>query len=251
MKLSKNTYLQAFGIITVVLALYRCAVPDVAKNVNDEAVNETDSVMQTENVDTPNVKKVLPDVTNHAILSVARFKDAFPDSQDVHLQSAEALGVAPLAKRSDADKQKGKLVYVGANPYFYVEKLTRSIPYLVPKASTLLNDIGRNYYDSLYVKGVPLHKFIVTSVTRTREDVDRLRERNGNATENSCHLYGTTFDISQNRYQTVEYPGKHCRKVSNDTLKWVLAEVLRDLREEGRCYVKYEVKQGCFHVTVR
>lgn len=38
--------------------------------------------------------------------------------------------------------------------------------------------------------------------------------------------------------------------VRNDTLKWVLSEVLRDFREQGRCYVKYEVKQGCFHMTV-
>jgi prophage antirepressor-like protein len=34
-------------------------------------------------------------------------------------------------------------------------------------------------------------------------------------------------------------------------LKWVLSEVLRDFREAGRCYVKYEVKQGCFHLTTR
>jgi hypothetical protein len=41
------------------------------------------------------------------------------------------------------------------------------------------------------------------------------------------------------------------REVRNDTLKFVLSEVLRDLREQGRCYIKYEVKQGCFHMTVR
>jgi hypothetical protein len=31
----------------------------------------------------------------------------------------------------------------------------------------------------------------------------------------------------------------------------VLAEVLRDAREAGHCYIKYEVKQGCFHITAR
>jgi len=41
------------------------------------------------------------------------------------------------------------------------------------------------------------------------------------------------------------------REVRNDTLKWVLSEVLRDMRQNGRCYIKYEVKQGCFHLTVR
>ena len=76
---------------------------------------------------------------------------------------------------------------------------------------------------------------------------------NGNATENSCHLYGTTFDICYNRYITIQDPeGPKRRQVRNDTLKWVLSEVLRDMRlKEQRCYIKYEVKQGCFHMTVR
>jgi hypothetical protein len=39
--------------------------------------------------------------------------------------------------------------------------------------------------------------------------------------------------------------------VSPDTLKLVLSEVLRDLRESEACYVKYELKQGCFHITAR
>ena len=32
-------------------------------------------------------------------------------------------------------------------------------------------------------------KIIVTSILRTKDDVAKLRTRNGNATENSCHLY--------------------------------------------------------------
>ena len=34
-------------------------------------------------------------------------------------------------------------------------------------------------------------------------------------------------------------------------LKLVLAEVLRDLRKSDKCYIKYELKQGCFHITAR
>lgn len=86
---------------------------------------------------------------------------------------------------------------------------------------------------------------------RSKEDVKKLRGHNGNATENSCHLYGTTFDICYNRYKTVEDPdGPKRRVVRNDTLKWVLSEVLNDLRREKRCLIKYEVHQGCFHITV-
>ncbi|MBR3496051.1 MAG: hypothetical protein IKH37_04895, partial [Prevotella sp.] len=96
-----------------------------------------------------------------------------------------------------------------------------------------------------------LHRFIVTSVLRTKDDVAKLRNYNKNATENSCHLYGTTFDISYNRYVTVQPPGEHRRQVGNDTLKWVLTEVLNDMRNNRRCHIKYEVKQGCFHITTR
>lgn len=183
--------------------------------------------------------------TPHRILSVPNYKAAFPDSQSVQIVMAERWGVKPVRNREDAEARKKELVYIGESPYFHVDPLYSSIPYLVPRAAVLLQDIGAAFYDSLYVKGVPLNQLIVTSVLRSMDDVEKLQRRNGNATENSCHLYGTTFDICYNRYHPVG------REVRNDTLKWVLSEVLRDKRDEGRCYVKYEVKQGCFHMTVR
>ena len=149
-------------------------------------------------------------------------------------------------------KSKAELVYMAASPYYHVDPLKQSIPYLVPRAAVLLSDIGRHFFDSLYVKHLPLHQLIVTSVLRSQQDLEQLKQRNRNTSDNSCHLFGTTIDISYNRYHPVSDPsGKPCRKVGGDTLKWVLAEVLRDLRAEERCYVKYEVKQGCFHITVR
>ena len=187
----------------------------------------------------------------HRIFSVPHFGNTFPDQQDVQIQAANRHGVAPVQNREEAEHSKGKLVYVGSNPFFYVDKLNNSIPYLVPKASVLLQDIGRAYFDSLQIKGIPLHKIIVTSILRTKDDVAKLRTRNGNATENSCHLYGTTFDICYNRYKQIQTKDQPRRQVQNDTLKWVFSEVLRDFRNKNRCYIKYEVHQGCFHITVR
>lgn len=181
----------------------------------------------------------------HRIWSVSNFKNAFPDGQDVQILAAERWGVRPVHNRDNAEKRKKELVYIGASPYYYVDNLRSSIPYLVPRAAVLLQDIGQAFYDSLYVKGVPLNKLIVTSVMRSMDDVAKLQRHNQNATERSCHLYGTTFDICYNRYHPVIKP------VRDDTLKWVLSEVLRDMRQQERCYVKYEVKQGCFHITVR
>lgn len=181
----------------------------------------------------------------HRILSVPNYKAAFPDSQSVQIVAAERWGVKPVKDREDAEHRKKELVYVGESPYYHVDRLSSSIPYLVPRAAVLLQDIGQAFYDSLYVKGVPFNQLIVTSVLRSMDDVSKLQRHNQNATERSCHLFGTTFDICYNRYHPVT------QYVRDDTLKWVLSEVLRDKRDEGRCYVKYEVKQGCFHMTVR
>ena len=187
----------------------------------------------------------------HRIFSVPHFGNTFPDQQDVQILAANKHGVSPVQNREEAEHSKGKLVYVGSNPFFYVDKLNNSIPYLVPRASVLLQDIGRAYFDSLQIKGIPLHKIIVTSILRTKDDVAKLRTRNGNATENSCHLYGTTFDVCYNRYKQIQTRQQPRRQVQNDTLKWVLSEVLRDMRDRNLCLVKYEVKQGCFHITVK
>ena len=107
--------------------------------------------------------------TKHPIRSVASYTDAFPDMQDVQIQAANKFGVSPVQNRAEAERRKMELVYVGANPYFFVEPLRSSIPYLVPRASVLLQDIGRNFFDSLQIKGVPLNKIIVTSVLRSKD----------------------------------------------------------------------------------
>ena len=245
MRLTKRRYLLGFLVVVILLAVVRRIWPEVAvARTSPVAVVPTKAKIESHIVRRPQVK--------HRINSVPNYQEAFPDTNGLQLTAANQWGVTPVGNRADAESRKRELVYVGSNPYYHVDPLYSSIPYLVPRAAVLLQDIGQAFFDSLYVKGVPLHKIIVTSVLRSQEDVVKLRRRNGNATENSCHLYGTTFDICYNRYKTVENPdGPRRREVRNDTLKWVLSEVLRDMRESGRCYIKYEVKQGCFHMTVR
>ncbi len=270
----KNKFLATFSAIVVVLALVRLIFPSVAKD-KSEPVVEVKATAEPVNAGKPDtVKSLSPAVVRpviaasgfplpsfyddkgntvkHRINSVPGFSRTFPDNNDVQLIAANQNGVKPVDDRKDAENRKKELVFVGASPYYHVDPLRSSIPYLVPRAAVLLNDIGRAYYDSLQIKGIPLHQIIVTSVLRSRADVKKLRQHNGNATENSCHMYGTTFDICYNRYKTVSPSADEPRRaVRNDTLKWVLSEVLRDMRENKRCYIKYEVKQGCFHITVR
>ena len=228
-------------------------IAETSDDLTQEAAgtgSETDAATDSSNTPSIFFDKNGKEV-KHRIFSVPHFGNTFPDQQDVQILAANKYGVNPVQNREEAEHSKGKLVYVGSNPFFYVDKLNSSIPYLVPRASVLLQDIGRAYFDSLQIKGIPLHKIIVTSILRTKDDVAKLRTRNGNATENSCHLYGTTFDVCYNRYKQIQTRQQPRRQVQNDTLKWVLSEVLRDMRDRNRCLVKYEVKQGCFHITVK
>ncbi len=274
MKISKNRYLQGFLVVVLLLALVRVIFPSVAEprltarsdGKDSTAIDSLRGDLMA-SAGAQDELSVTPDTASdgsfsiffdkngkevkHRIFSVPHFGNTFPDQQDVQIVAASRHGVAPVQNREEAEHSKGKLVYVGSNPFFYVDKLNNSIPYLVPRASVLLQDIGRAYFDSLQIKGIPLHKIIVTSILRTKDDVLKLRTRNGNATENSCHLYGTTFDVCYNRYKQIQTEKQPRRQVQDDTLKWVFSEVLRDFREKNRCYIKYEVKQGCFHITVR
>lgn len=258
-KITQRRYLQVFFVVVAILAVVRCVFPGVVgaadggEAVSRPGVAEAGGDVAVRVPGNAGSRFFNADGTpaKHRIYSVSSFKNVFPDNNDVQLEAANHHGVSPVKDRNEAEHRKKDLVYVGSNPYYHVDRLNSSIPYLVPRAAVLLQDIGRAFFDSLQIKGIPLHKIIVTSVLRTRDDVQKLRNRNGNATENSCHLYGTTFDICYNRYKTVEDPeGPERRRVRNDTLKWVLSEVLRDFREQDRCYIKYEVKQGCFHMTV-
>ena len=133
-----------------------------------------------------------------------------------------------------------------------MDSLTHSIPYLIPQAADLLERIGRDFLDSLAAKGLNPNKIVVTSVLRTEADVRSLRKGNINASDQSTHRYGTTFDLSYWHYVKVpELRGRPYADVPPEYLRATLSQVLKDLHDEGVCYVKYEKKQTCFHITVR
>lgn len=172
----------------------------------------------------------------------------FNDLQEKQIVAAKKWGITPLNKREDVAKyskqstKEKKLVKISSNPLYFVRHLTHSVPYLVPKAEVLLADIAREFQS---ISGTN-SRFEVTSVLRTKEDVSKLQSTNVNATSNSCHCYATTFDISYNSFKTdVVHPK------SNSKLREALSQALYKLRKQGRCYVKFEEKQKCYHITVR
>ncbi|MDE6009872.1 MAG: hypothetical protein K2F87_00300 [Muribaculaceae bacterium] len=177
---------------------------------------------------------------------IGRLHEVFNDSNHFQLEHARRLGIEPMTGIGTYYNTRRPLVKVETNRDFVVDELRHSYPYLVPEAERLLHDIGRNFQDSLASRGGGRYRIIVTSVLRTPVTVKRLRRVNGNATQESTHQYGTTFDITYTRFDPIN--GKEVN--TQGDLKNLLGEVLYDLRRQGRCLVKYERRSPCYHITV-
>ena len=193
-------------------------------------------------------------IENHPVrIYDVNFSREFNDMNDAQLAVAQAIGVPPVADREAAEKIKSRLVRLEDTDTYVIDSLNYSIPYLIPSAKDLLDDIGRAFQDSLSSKGLNPYKLVVTSVLRTDADVARLRKGNVNATENSTHRYGTTFDLSYWRYVKIpDLRGRPYEDVPPEYLRAVLSQVLKDFHDRpNTCFVKYERQQNCFHVTVK
>lgn len=177
---------------------------------------------------------------------VGNLATQFKDLNDAHLEVASRVGIKPMESLRDVWYQPKPLEEVTSCSAFMLDSLTHSFPYLTPGANELLHDIGTRFNDTLQARGGGNYRIIVTSVLRTAESVKRLKRRNVNSTQNSAHLYGTTFDISYVRFDRSD--SSTVFRTDGD-LKNLLAEILMDLRDENRCLVKFERKQGCFHIT--
>ena len=178
------------------------------------------------------------------------YKDKFRDAQAKQVCAAKAIGLkTPPQNRQEAAKMRSQLSLIKSNDNYVVDSLTHSIPYLVPAAAKELERIGEGFAEILQRNGLPHYRFHVTSILRTKDDVKHLQKSgNVNATSQSCHCYGTTFDLAYFRFDKVSRTREYMHQ---DNLKLVLGQVLLNEQRAGRIYVKYEYKQACFHITVR
>lgn len=172
----------------------------------------------------------------------------FNDLNDTQLVAAKANGTARTLTIDELEVGMYGLQYIETNKLYKVDPLTHSAPYLVPKAKDFLDELGEAFQDSLFNRGYDRrHRFIVTSVYRTQDHIKRLRRSgNVNASQNSCHQYGTTIDITYVRF---DKPEEH---IANDMkLQQLLYQTVYDMHQAKKCYVKYERKQSCLHITIR
>ena len=178
------------------------------------------------------------------------YKAKFNDLQTKQHEVASRIGLPhPPKDRKDAAKMRHQLVEIKTNDNYIVDSLTHSVPYLIPAAAHELEAIGAEWADILARNGLPHYRFYVTSVLRTEQDIKYLQKSgNINSVTQSCHCYGTTFDLAYMRYNKVSHTRTYMHE---DNLKLVLGQVLLNHQRAGKIYVKYEWKQSCFHITVR
>lgn len=173
------------------------------------------------------------------------YRQLFNDSNYVQLSAARSIGINPHTLGDPA--KSDELVSLFSTKCYHVDTMYHSRPFLIPEAVLLLHYIGDRFQKLMHERYPDLgaYKVIVTSALRTEESERNLRRVNRNATDTSCHIYGTTFDISAQRYL--------CQNETDtvvDRCKEILAEALYEIRYEGLCYVKYE-RGSCFHITLR
>ena len=171
----------------------------------------------------------------------------FNDSNYLHLNEAREIGIDIINSDDDIWQMRHPLVGIRSCREYYIAELSHSYPYLVREAADLLHDIGARFNDSLAARGGGNYRIKVTSVLRTPLTVKRLRRINRNAVDSSAHQFGTTFDISYSKFICDSLGVNR----TFEDLKNLLGEIVDDLRREGRCYVKREHRQSCFHITAR
>lgn len=177
-------------------------------------------------------------------LSNAQGRKIIPPSEDYkkHLNAAKSHNLELVKDKKHLNKlvSRGKLVPVKQRGYGWrVADLTHSHSYLIPKGQQVLRDIAREF-----VRETGQNFFVVTSLTRTLHDQDRLRGVNGNASSNdSAHNYGASFDISYVRFNH--------NLATNTKLDQQLNKILTSFQKQGRIYFVKERLSRCYHVVVR
>lgn len=176
-----------------------------------------------------------------------RYDLAFNDSNHVHYAVASKAGIAPINSLSEAYNTRRPIVRIESCENYEIDHLTHSMPFLVPEAARLLDEIGESFRNKVEERyGTRDNRILVTSLLRSPHSVKRLRRVNRNAVDSSVHMFATTFDISYNSFHSND----STKAVNAAALKNILAEVLLEKRLDDKCFVKYERKSPCFHVTV-
>lgn len=232
-------------VLLITGLIFRAAT---GKNLTDEVQSEaTADPKRIDGTSVADAPGPAPSIVSLNISKrVGNLARQFADLNEQHLACARRIGIEPIGHTRDIMRLARPIVRVSGCDRYHIDNLKHSYPYLVPQAAELLDTIGARFNRKLADRGGGNYKIKVTSLLRTRESVGRLKHGNVNSTENSAHLFATTFDISYVDFHEGMF---NTTRHSDGELKNLLAEVLLELKEQGKCLVKFERKQGCFHIT--
>jgi hypothetical protein len=175
-----------------------------------------------------------------------KLNDRLPDYSSYARQN----GIKPCSDSKEIMERvaAGRLVKIKSGRMYQIDRMKYSYSYLTGDGKDLLDEIGKRFTEKTRQKGIRGSRFYVTSMTRAESNIKSLRRSNSNASENSPHLYGNTFDISYSRFEARKWILTNCDR---KFLKEALAEVIWELRNEKKCWATYERVQSCFHVVCR
>ena len=202
----------------------------------------------------------------------------------VHVAHAQTLGTEPVDTRLELEQEaiRRALPRIDAShPYAVAGPARYSIPVLTPDGAAMLDSIGTRFHAALDSVGLPHYRLTVTSALRSAEDQAALRGINANAARGrSSHEYGTTVDISYQRYTfadlgTLAIPEPalslpafldrllmararqrawqvfdHAAATQSARLQALLGRTLIELEDEGVLVTVMERRQPVFHTTV-
>lgn len=177
-------------------------------------------------------------------------------TNEMHLEVARSRGMTePLASKADFDNNQSQYIvdyklrriYDNSN-YYKLQGLTMSIPYMQRDAVDFLTTLGKEFKKNLEEAGIQPYRYGISSVLRTIESQNKLREKNVNATKNmTSHYYGRSFDIPEEEfYEVNDDKVFHSKRLRN-----ILIRTLLDLQAQEKCYIIQEKATKCIHVTVK
>jgi hypothetical protein len=195
------------------------------------------------------------------------------DKNATQVASAQRLGVQ-VSGQAEIDRmvQQGRLVPLGdSTQYWILRGMDHAAPYVTPDTKAMLEDLGRRFHARLDRAGLPRYRIKITSAIRTAEaQVDLRRTNSYAATTTSAHQFGTTVDVSHERFAVPAGPRmgggaspaldgawemeadmlEEVGKENARALQAELGRALTELREAGAIHVMMENKQPVYHFTL-
>ena len=138
------------------------------------------------------------------------------------------------------------LKHISSGESFYIGSLAQSKPLLTKRGQIILNIVANDFQRRLDDKGYKKKKIVITSMTRSVNSLKQIQENTKEA-DITAHIYGSTFDISLQKFNPVERsPGE---EPSQEILVQTLDETVVHLKRRGELVGMKNVEQNYYHIT--